>query len=136
MPSRRGGRITIDKTSRGEVAGTRVQFAIAPACATTIHVNQGITVFNGFILCPAKPGTGLFEFALNYVGTSRPRDLEHLFLLGKLTPEMFTYQPTQRLLVRQEYEFLRRKPGQPQDGFALPALSPADADPALRAVVT
>jgi len=133
---RRKNRIKIDLTSRGKVSGMRIQFAIAPACATTIHVNQGITAFNGFIMMPAKYMAGLFEFSLNYVGTSRPRDLEHLFLLDKLTPDMFNSFLSQRLLVRQEYEYLRNKPGQPQDGLALPALSPADVDPTLRAVVT
>ena len=74
-----------------------------------------------------------FDGALNYTGISRPPDVDALFPVGRrFTPAMFRARAPQREEMREEYLYLRTKPGQPRGGLALPPLAVSDEAPSAR----
>ena len=100
-----------------------------------MHSLQGVNAKNGLIMQPAVPEE-CFDFALNYVGISRPPDISNLFPIGRrFTPAMFHARQDQREHVRNEYARLRSIPGQPQNGLPLPSLEPMTMAPDMVATV-
>ena len=107
-------------TPIGRVTALRMQAAVAPARAQTLHVTQGVNAKKGMVMSPAEGGRENFDGALNYVGVSRPPDETLLYTLNKaFKPAMFQQRPEERALVVDEYTCLRQLHGQPASSTCL-----------------
>lgn len=74
-----------DGSLGAELRGTAEQLPLRPAYAVTYHKAQGLSLDNAFLKFPEKNGT--FKKALVYLGLSRVRTPEGLFLESEICPE-------------------------------------------------
>lgn len=85
---------------------SRIQVPLLPAHAVTVHSCQGMTAKHGIVLLPSegKP----FAHSLEYVGCSRPRSLDQLYILkNPLQTTHFTSHGDVYKKIENEYVRLR-----------------------------